>query len=107
PSGISGKTAAPSGTSPSAASFISASGHGGDDGEFVALLDRRVQVIEVSNVLVIEIDVDEAAQLPRLLEQAVGEAGELPAEVLEGRLHGRSGRRHLRLTARVLPHRRR
>src|SRR5438270_12576011 len=106
-SGIRGKTAAPSGTSLSAASLMSASSHGGDNGQLVAILDRRIQIIEVSNVLIIEIDIDEAAQLTRLLEQSVGDAGKLPAKIIEGRLHGSSRCRYFRLAAGVLPHRRR
>src|SRR5262249_57384134 len=86
---------------------MSASGHGGDDGQLVAILDRRVQVLEVSDVLVIEIDVDEAARCARFLERAVGNSGKLPTEVLENGLDGGSGRRYLRLAAGVLPHRRR
>src|SRR5688500_13020316 len=102
--GIRGKTAAPSGTS--SAALMSASGHGGDDGQLVAVLDGRAQAVQVADVLVVEVDVDEAAQLP-LVEQPFGDARELPAEVVKHRLHGGPCRLHLRLAAGVLPHRRR
>src|SRR6266702_4503539 len=61
--GMGGKTAAPSGTSLSSASLMSASGHGGDDRHLVAVLDGGIQAVEVADVLVVEVDVDEAAQL--------------------------------------------
>src|SRR5436305_12701752 len=60
--GMSGKTAAPSGTSPlsssrsGASSATSASGHGGDDAQLVAVLDRGAEVVEVTHVLVVEVD---------------------------------------------------
>src|SRR5260370_41133181 len=56
--GISGNTAAPSGTSRSASSDMSPSGHRRDDRQLVAVLDRRGQVVEVTHVLAIEIQVD-------------------------------------------------
>ena len=62
--GSAGKTAAPSGTlGLRVRRLMSASGHGGDDGQLVAVLDRRGQVVEIANVLVVEIEVDEAAHL--------------------------------------------
>src|SRR5215469_15114527 len=68
--GISGIRAAPSGTSSSSwCSCMSASGHRGDDGQFVAVLDRRGQVVEVAHVFLVEVQVHEAAHLP-VLEDA-------------------------------------
>src|SRR5262249_18307953 len=65
--GMSGKTAAPAGTSAagslSSGSAISASGHGGDDRQLVAVVDRRGEVLQVADVLVVEVDVDEAPHL--------------------------------------------
>src|SRR4051812_35326236 len=70
--GISGKTAAPSGTSLSPCSWScsscssatgSASGHGWDDAQLVAVLDGRAEVVQVADVLVVEVDVQEALQL--------------------------------------------
>src|SRR5579871_4301353 len=68
--GMSGKTAAPSGTSPRSSSSgsgasraTSASGHGGDDAQLVAVLDRGAEVVEVTHVLVVEVDVQKALDL--------------------------------------------
>src|SRR5436305_1896100 len=57
-SGMSGKTAAPSGTSDvGSPADMSASCDGRDDAQLVAVLDRRLQAVEVANVLVVELDV--------------------------------------------------
>src|SRR5262245_27252994 len=61
--GINGNTAAPSGTSDSPASLMSSSGHGRDNRQLVAVLDRRGEIIEIANILIVEINVDEAANL--------------------------------------------
>src|SRR5262245_47897525 len=61
--GICGITAAPCGTYSPGPSAMLASGHRGNDAQLVAVLHRRVQVVEVADVLVIEVDVDEAAHL--------------------------------------------
>src|SRR5439155_20099140 len=61
--GISGKAAAPSGTSGSSkSSAMSAPCHRGDDVHLVAVLDGGVHVVQVADVLVVEVDVDEAPQ---------------------------------------------
>src|SRR5262245_37137346 len=80
--GMSGKTAAPSGTSCSGElpSDISASGHGGDDAQLVAVLQRGLEVVEVTDVLVVEVHVDEAAHLA-VLKQPAGDPGVPGAEV--------------------------
>src|ERR1700689_2073165 len=49
-------------------------GHGRDDGDDLALADRRVQAVEKADVLVGQKDVHEPAQLATLVEQALGEA---------------------------------
>src|SRR5262245_3641336 len=100
-----GKTAAPSGTC-SRASLMSASRDGGDDGQRVAVLDGGLEGVEVADVLVVEVDVDEALELA-LVEEPVDDAGALPAQVVEDGLHGGPGGLDLRLVAGVLPHRRR
>src|SRR5665213_453480 len=64
--GMSGKTATPSGVS----SGSSATGHRGDDRQFIAVLDRRGEIIEIANVLIVEVDVDELAHLA-VLENAL------------------------------------
>src|SRR4051794_10928966 len=86
--GISGKTAAPSGTS-GAGSLISASRHRRDDGQLVAVLDRRVQRLQEADVLVVEVDVHELPELA-VVEQARGERRVLGSEIVEDPLHGRS-----------------
>src|SRR5947209_7184556 len=87
-SGISGKTAAPSGTSSgSAASLISASRHRRNDGQVVAVLDRGLQVVEVANVLVVEEQVDEAAQLA-VVEEPARQGGKAGGQVVEDGLDG-------------------
>src|SRR5436190_21508329 len=66
--GISGRTAAPSGTSSSA---ISPSSDGGNDAQFVAVFDRRGEVVEIADVFVVERDIDEAADLAVVEDAAV------------------------------------
>src|SRR6266852_755858 len=86
--GISGRTAAPSGTS--ASSAMLASGHGGNDAQLVAVLDLRREVVEVADVLVIEVDVDEASHLA-VVEDTLADAGTALAQVVERVLHGLAG----------------
>src|SRR5947209_19827567 len=63
-SGMLGKPAAPFGTSRSSASLTSSPSDSGNDADLVAILYQRGQVIQVADVLVVEVDVDEAADLP-------------------------------------------
>src|SRR5438270_6848189 len=82
-SGMSGKTAAPSGTAVvGSPSDMSASCDGRDDAHLIAVLDRGLEAVEVADVLVVEVDVHEAPHLA-ILEQPAGDAGELRAEVVE------------------------
>src|SRR5262249_10923659 len=69
----------------------------------VAVLDRCREVVKVADILVVEIDVDEAAHLA-VLEQPPGDAGILLAEVVEQLLDGAAGRLDDRLVVGVLPH---
>src|SRR5207248_9922963 len=86
--GISGKTAAPSGTSPGVcSSFISTSSHRRDDRQLVAVLDRGVQIVEVADVLVVEVKVDEPPNLA-VLHDALRDGRELLAKRVEHSLHG-------------------
>src|SRR5262249_5676877 len=78
-------------------------GHRGDDGQLVAVLDRRGEVVEVTDVLVVEVDVDEAAPLA-VVKKALDDAGALLAEVVEGGLHGAAADIDDRLAIGVLPH---
>src|SRR5712692_978093 len=104
-SGINGTKAAPSGTSsPSGGLAISAPGHGGNDAQLVAVVDRRGQVIKIADVLVVQIDVDEAANLP-ILENPLRDALELLSQVIQGCLNGSAAHFHHRLPLGVLPHR--
>src|SRR5262245_45789117 len=103
-SGMSGKTAAPRGTWLSGRSLMLAPGDSGNDRELIAVLDRRVEIVEEANILVIEIDVDEALELA-LVEHALTQPGELPAEVIKDSLHAGACGLDLRLAGGVLPHR--
>src|SRR5262245_1355599 len=96
-----GKTAAPSGTWRSGSSAISAPRHGGNDAHLVAGLDGGGEAVEVANVLVVEVDVDEAAHLA-VVEQPLRDAGELAAHVVEHGLHRRAAGLDDRLLVGVL-----
>src|SRR5258708_17115705 len=63
-SGMTGKTAAPSGTSRSASSAMSTSGHGRDDRQLITVFHRRGEVFEIADVFVIQIHVDVLARPP-------------------------------------------
>ena len=52
------------------------SGDGGDDADFVAVLERRLAVFEEADVLLVDIDVDEAAHLALVIHEAFLDAGE-------------------------------
>src|SRR5262245_66669484 len=96
--GISGKTAAPSGTSGSSkSSAMSAPCHRWDDVYLVAVLDGGVEVVQVADVLIVEVDVDEAPQLA-VVEQPLRDARVLAAQVVEDALHGRATGLDRRLT---------
>src|SRR5262249_43026187 len=124
--GISGKTAAPGGTSPAGGEgsvmtvlmggsrrspgirrTLNASGSaprdGGDDAHIVAVLDRRRQIVEVADVLIVEIDVDEAAHLS-ILEESRRDAGILLAEIVEQVLDRAAGGLDDGLVVGMLPH---
>src|SRR5438105_2693504 len=94
---MSGNTAAPSGTSASPVSSsssrccaMSTSGDGGDDAQLVTLLHWRAEIVKIADVLVIEIDVDEAPKLA-ILEDPLRHRRELPAQSFEHCLHRASG----------------
>src|SRR5947209_2649682 len=83
--GISGKTAAPSAPCGSS-SLMLAARDSGNDGQLIAVLHRRVQVLEEANVLVVEVNVDEALELA-LVEQALGQPRKLLAQIIQNSLH--------------------
>jgi len=53
-----------------------AAGDGGDDADFVAVLERRLAVFEEADVLLVDIDVDEAAHLAFFIHETFLDAGE-------------------------------
>src|SRR5918993_2292229 len=54
------------------------------DAQLVAGLDRGLELLEVADVLVVQVDVDEAVELVRALEQAGLDAAGLVLEAVEG-----------------------
>src|SRR6266849_8456787 len=55
----------------------------GDDGDVIAGLERRLVALEEANVLLVDVDVDEAAHLAALVHEALLEAGELRLQALD------------------------
>ena len=53
-----------------------AAGDGGDDADFVAIFERRLAVFEEADVLLVDIDVDEAAHLAFFIHETFLDAGE-------------------------------
>src|SRR5262245_50134191 len=90
--GMSGKRAPPSGTSESA---MSAPGDRGNDAHLVAASQRGAEVVQVSDVLVIEVNVDEAPHLA-VIEEALRDSRELIAQVAEQVLNRGAVRFHHR-----------
>src|SRR5262245_240532 len=84
--GMKGKTAAPSGTSSSALPAISASCHRGNDAQLIAILHRRGQAVEVTDILIVQIDVDEAADLA-IVEETLADPWISFVQILERGLH--------------------
>src|SRR5437588_9703259 len=76
-------TTAPRGSCSSGSSGTTAAGHGGDDGELVALADRRVEALAEADVGVVDVDVDELAKLARVIVEPVAEAGVRGIEILQ------------------------
>src|SRR5439155_8225864 len=62
---------------------LPASRDGGDDGHLVPVLERRLAAGQEADVLLVHVDVDEAAELPRLLDEPLPEPRELALEVLD------------------------
>src|SRR5262245_8525215 len=60
-----------------------AAGHRRQDGDRVAVRHRRLELGQVADVLVVHVDVHEAAQVAVLGEQPIPEAGVLRVEVRE------------------------
>ncbi len=68
--------------------------NGGDDADFVAGLDGRFLVLEKADVLAVDVDVDEAADVALRVEQAFADAGIFLVE--RGEEFGDGWRRRLR-----------
>ena len=69
----------------------SAAGDGRDDADLVLRLDLGVEVVEVADVLVVDVDVDEPAQLGAV-EDPLLQAGMLLEDLAEDLADGRAGR---------------
>src|SRR5690349_13910231 len=63
----------------------SAAGDGRQDGDDVVGADRRVELLEVPDVVVVPVDVDELVDRPVVVEQLAFEKRELAEEILEDR----------------------
>src|SRR5687767_3189523 len=65
-----------------------ASGDRGHDGHLVAVLERGGARLQEADVLLVDVDVDEAPQGARLVDEPLLETGELALEVGEHLVHG-------------------
>src|SRR5262249_16023880 len=59
-----------------------ASGDGGDDRHLVGLLEARLLAVEEPDVLLVDVDVDEAPELAALVYQALAQSRELTLEIV-------------------------
>src|ERR687888_451822 len=64
-----------------------APGDGGDDRNLIAVLERGLLRLEEPDVLLVDVDVDEAPQLARLVDEALLQPGELALQVVDQALH--------------------
>src|SRR3989449_4943321 len=64
-----------------------APGDGGNDRDLVAILERGLLRLEEPDVLLVHVDVDEAPQLARLVDEPFLQPGELALQVLHEALH--------------------
>src|SRR5215470_1096471 len=58
-------------------------GDGGHDRHLVALFERGLATVEEADVFLVDVDVDETADLSALLEEAIPQAGKLSLEVVD------------------------
>src|SRR5262249_25323929 len=84
-----------------------AASDGGDDRDLVAVLDRRLEVLEEADVLVVGEDVHEAAHLARVVADTFLGPGGLRLEVRDERADRGAARGDLFLPLRQLAERRR
>src|SRR5690348_4348191 len=66
-------------------SWLTAAGDRRDDGDVVAILYLRVELIEEADVVAVQIDVDEAAQLALVVEQALAHPRMTLLEIFDDR----------------------
>src|SRR5262249_32665109 len=64
-------------------------GDGGDDAHDVAVLRRRVLSLQITNVFVVDVDVDEAAQLAVFREQVLAQIGKFLSQATESLTNSR------------------
>src|SRR6185295_11175579 len=84
---------------------LAAAGDGRDDGDLVRVLDRRLQVLEEADVLVVGEDVHEAPDLAALVADALLDPGELRFEAGDEITDGGARGRDLFLAVRQLAQR--
>src|SRR5580700_4754856 len=68
-----------------------AAGYGGDDANCVAVFGRRVFFCQITDVFVVDVDVDEAAKLAVFGKQVFAQIAELRGQVTESFADGRGG----------------
>ena len=61
-----------------------AAGDGGDDADLVAVFERGLAVLEETDVLLVDVDVDEAADLAFFIDEAFLDSGEAGLELVDG-----------------------
>jgi hypothetical protein len=59
-----------------------ATGDGWDDGHLVAVLHRCLRPLQGVDLLIVEVDVDVGGDMPLLVEDHVGQGGEVTCQVL-------------------------
>src|SRR5438105_1056042 len=103
PPDIATATTAPRGSCSSGSSGTIAAGDGGDDGELVALADWRIEALAKADVGVIDVDVDELAQLAFVIVEAIPKTWVRRVEILQRVLDRSTFDAHLSAPARETP----
>ena len=67
-----------------------ASGNRWDDADFIAVFERGGIILQETDILFVDIDVHEAANLAFIVHQAFGNAGKPRLQLLDGRANGGS-----------------
>ena len=84
-----------------------AAGDGGHDAHHVTFLHRGPVFLQIADILVVDIDVDEVADLPLLVQQVWLELGKMTDQSVDHLAHGIAGQFHLVPIAREMPQRHR